>query len=580
MSHREREQRDDRWELASQAAQEGIWDWDLRTQRVYRSDYWFSLFGYEPGELADNPWVWENMIHPEDVARVLQTRRDHIEGRTDRYYTEHRMLCKDGQYRWFLTRGQLIRDEQGTPIRMLGFYTNIDQRVALKEQLVRQNKALLILNEISLRAIEAADPDVTLTYLLNRAREFMAADKAYLYLHNKKDDLMRAHSLCGFIGPSILKIRRGEFLAGQVWETGEYAYLENFDQWPGRPPTPDSTQIKTALGMPMKIGPALVGVLTMGFQTHRTVADDEREIIRQLAAIAALVVHNRDKSLKGGGPAEKSTKPDSSETNELRVSLLNSLIDGQHMTQRELTQRARKSGLTAQAGYLAMVAEVGSSDSLGCETLAELAPAEGCCWWREGKLYLFCPGQETLLEKMNSLTRATEIQERIQALTPGEPVRIGLGLPFSSLREVGTAFQQACEAVYIGSRLSPGKLAHHYLDVGLIHVLSQHKDRRYIEMFMRQALGKLIDHDYKKRAHLVETLAAIVKTPSLREAAEAMFIHTKTLLFRKHKIEELLGESLDDSAVRLNLFLAVQLYGVNADWGQPLELLDSDKPAE
>ena len=50
------EERDERWELASRAANEGIWDWDMHTNKVYRSDCWFEMFGYQPGELSDNPW--------------------------------------------------------------------------------------------------------------------------------------------------------------------------------------------------------------------------------------------------------------------------------------------------------------------------------------------------------------------------------------------------------------------------------------------------------------------------------------------------------------------------------------------
>ena len=139
MPHQDMHQRDERWELASRAAQEGIWDWDLRTNKVYRSETWFELFGYEPGELADNPWVWENMIHPDDAAEVLDARRKHIDGMVERYYVEHRMRCRDGRYRWFLSRGQVIRNDQGEPIRMTGFYTNIDARVAAREQLLREN---------------------------------------------------------------------------------------------------------------------------------------------------------------------------------------------------------------------------------------------------------------------------------------------------------------------------------------------------------------------------------------------------------------------------------------------------------
>ena len=76
---------------------------------------------------------------------------------------------------------------------------------AAQEHLLRENKALRILNEVSLRALVNQDHEVTLTYLLNRARDYMNADKAYLFLLDAREDVMRAHSLCGYIGPSILR---------------------------------------------------------------------------------------------------------------------------------------------------------------------------------------------------------------------------------------------------------------------------------------------------------------------------------------------------------------------------------------
>ena len=69
-------------------------------------------------------------------SRVIEARRDHIEGRAEEYYVEHRMLCKDGMYRWFLSRGRVIRDETGRPVRMLGFYTNIQKMIESRECLL------------------------------------------------------------------------------------------------------------------------------------------------------------------------------------------------------------------------------------------------------------------------------------------------------------------------------------------------------------------------------------------------------------------------------------------------------------
>ena len=75
-----------------------------------------------------------------------------------------------------------------------------------------------------------------------------------------------------------------------------------------------------------------------------------------------------------------------------------------------------------------------------------------------------------------------------------------------------------------------------------------------------------MEYDQQKNGHLLETLAAILRENSLRVAAESLYVHTKTLMFRKQKIEEILGESLDDPAIRLNMLLALQLYGVQNDW--------------
>lgn len=569
MSSRDAHERDERWELASRAAQEGIWDWDLRTNKVYRSEYWFEMFGYAPGELADNPWVWENMLHPDDVARVLEQRGKHMTGLSERYYVEHRMRCKDGQYRWFLSRGQVVRDEQGAPIRMLGFYTNIEARVAEQEQLIRQNKALQLLNEIALRALGSDDHDVTLTYLLNRARDYMSADKAYLFLLDTKADVMRVHSLSGYIGPSILATKRGEFLTGRVWETGAYAYQEQFDTWPGRPPTHDSSQIKTGLGVPLKVDQELVGVITMGFQASRTVAEDEKLSLHQFAAIAAQVVCQRRKNLAQAWTTKNGMPGGLADQHELRLALIKKMINGNPLHPQDLLLQARKSGLSEYSNFLAMLVETDAVGGFPREINYTMNPHDGCLLHQAGKLFVLCYGMENLLEKKEAVAKATELMQKISTHTNQARCGIGIGLPFSSLRELNSAFQQAAEALEIGPRLRPEKPVHYYLDVGLIHVLSRQKDRRYITLYLQQSLGKLVDYDQQKNGHLLETLAAILREHSLRAAADALYIHSKTLVFRKQKIEEILGESLDEPAIRLNMLLALQLYDVQSGLESP-----------
>ena len=93
----------------------------------------------------------------------------------------------------------------------------------------------------------------------------------------------------------------------------------------------------------------------------------------------------------------------------------------------------------------------------------------------------------------------------------------------------------------------------------MLRILVRNGDRSQIDLFIQHTLGKMIEYDRERNAHLMETLLAILKGKSLHSVAEELFVHPKTLLFRKHRIEEILGESLDNPVLRMNLELALQL---------------------
>lgn len=565
MQNEEVQGRDERWELASRAANEGIWDWDLRTNKVYRSAYWFEMFGYQPGELADTPWVWENMIHPDDAASVIEQRGRHIEGRAQRYYAEHRMRCKDGRYRWFLSRGQVIRDETGTPIRMLGFYTNIDETIASRAQILRQNAALKALNEVSLQAIANETHDATLTAILNRIREFIQADKGYLSILAPQADLMLTHSLSGSVGPTVMQHRRGEHMTGLVWATGEFQYIADFSQWPGRPQTEDSVQIKAAVGIPLRVGSTIVGAITLGFTSRREVLAEEVDILQQFAVIAALVVRNRQMALQLKEDFRLRTLLEKVQPID-RVSFLNALAEGKPIPARELAAQAKLFALPTKSGYITLVAHSAFSAARFSDGLVRVEEENNMnIWSRERKLYILYPLAQPEHERLVLSHRAEELRQQLELLLSCSLDRIGVGLYCASLRDVAAGFRQAREALEIGSRLHPKKTVHHYLDIGLLQVLSKTGDKEQVDAFIVHMLGVLIDHDRKKNSHLVETLAAILSGATLRSVADELFIHIKTLMFRKHHIEELLGESLEDASVRLNLTLALQLHELSGE---------------
>ncbi|TKB81234.1 MAG: PAS domain S-box protein [Nitrospira sp.] len=117
-----------RFDLAVQGSQTGIWDWDLRTNQVYFSPIWKQQLGYEDHDLEGRYENWEGRLHPEDRARALSTVRAYLSGQAPAFELEYRLRHKNGSYRWILARGISIQDEQGKPYRMAGSHVDITDR--------------------------------------------------------------------------------------------------------------------------------------------------------------------------------------------------------------------------------------------------------------------------------------------------------------------------------------------------------------------------------------------------------------------------------------------------------------------
>ena len=134
---------EERWTLALDGIGDGVWDWDLLTDRLYLSPMWKRMLGYAEGEIGDSPEEWRSRLHPEDAARSQQALHDHLAGRTPLYRSEKRLRCKDGSWKWLLARGRVVeRLPDGQPRRMIGTHVDISVRKALELEL-RQSHARL-----------------------------------------------------------------------------------------------------------------------------------------------------------------------------------------------------------------------------------------------------------------------------------------------------------------------------------------------------------------------------------------------------------------------------------------------------
>lgn len=127
---------EERWRVALEAAGDGVWDWNVGENTVIFSDGWKSMLGYTPTEIGNSLDEWKKRVHPEDLDEVMHDVSEHLAGNTKFYSNEHRVLCKDGSWKWILDRGMVIqRDKNHKPARMVGTHTDISSRKEMEEVL-------------------------------------------------------------------------------------------------------------------------------------------------------------------------------------------------------------------------------------------------------------------------------------------------------------------------------------------------------------------------------------------------------------------------------------------------------------
>jgi diguanylate cyclase (GGDEF)-like protein/PAS domain S-box-containing protein len=124
-----------RYALAMQGANDGLWDWDVPENRLFFSPRWKQMLGYAEADLGDAPGEWLGRVHPDDRAAVTQALDAHLSGASHHFEHEHRIQHRDGSYRWVLARGMAVRDNQGRALRVVGSQTDVTGRKQAEQRL-------------------------------------------------------------------------------------------------------------------------------------------------------------------------------------------------------------------------------------------------------------------------------------------------------------------------------------------------------------------------------------------------------------------------------------------------------------
>jgi len=147
----------ERFDLAVQGTNDGIWDWNIAAGEIYYSPRCKEILGYEDSEIANDIEIWQKLVHPEDKSLALDLLYKYLGGELQNYNVRFRMRHKDGSWKWIMSRGKAIRDANGKAIRMIGAHTDITRDKETELQLIKNEERLKLFITYTPAAIAMLD---------------------------------------------------------------------------------------------------------------------------------------------------------------------------------------------------------------------------------------------------------------------------------------------------------------------------------------------------------------------------------------------------------------------------------------
>ncbi|MCI0428677.1 MAG: PAS domain S-box protein, partial [Nitrospiraceae bacterium] len=165
---------EERWKLAVRGSNDGIWDWDIRTGKVFFSMRWKAMRGFEDHEITSHVDEWRSRIHPDDLDRVLQSIDAYLAKQIPEFFEEYRVQQKDGSYMWILDRGIALWADDGTPLRMAGSETDITERKRAEHESYERAQQALVMQTALLELARLDDTKATFSDVIPRVTKLVA----------------------------------------------------------------------------------------------------------------------------------------------------------------------------------------------------------------------------------------------------------------------------------------------------------------------------------------------------------------------------------------------------------------------
>ena len=277
-----------RWQFALEGSGDGVWDWNVSTDQVFLSAQWKRMLGYEEDEIEDTWKEWSTHVHPDDRERVNEAIYHHFRRESPVYVSEHRVRCKDGQYKWILGRGKVLSwTPEGKPLRMVGTQTDITERKQLEQRLTLQHQVADLL-------VNASGLDNAISAILQPVCQTFGWDEGLLWVVDESVQKLRCHSMWTVSGSASehygtasreLTFSYGVGLPGRVWAEAKPVWISDVTHEQNFPRAALAEQVgfHTAAAFPVRLAHRVHAVLEF---FHHEILPEDSALLTTFQAVA------------------------------------------------------------------------------------------------------------------------------------------------------------------------------------------------------------------------------------------------------------------------------------------------------
>jgi len=534
-------------QMAQQIAMLGYFEGDIASDKLYWSDQFYKNFGLVPKEKTPSIELLLSLIHPEDVGRIRQGLVQIPTQELINY--EYRIIKKDDSINWIHTLVQFAFDKDGKPLKKFGIIQDITRRKTLEMEFKKLTEELQQANNL----LNASHSRIKIAGIIAKVGYFemdIVNDSLYWSDQQYRNFGYTPQEFKPTIEFFHSRIHPGDL---DIVKTG-FAEL--------------STQAEVEYQFRIIKADGTIGWLYSRINSNT----DEQGQRTKIFGITQDITEQK-KTLERITQVER----DLIFTNQMyhRSTYLNKLLVND-CQEEDIIKTLNEFGIETTGEYCCFVVRLSEKlsfmpDILDCDVNTKNGAKQKVLIWlaerEEGLIWKFNDDIIMLMSmtgingKYSQIAFVNQLIGEMEGVFPSIYVKIGIsgvaGLPIN-LRGI---YENAHRAALVASMIEGSSTAH-CDDIGLYDVAIQLLNDKNTCAMIQKTIGRLAEYDQKRGSDLVLTLEYILTDMSLKTVGEKLFIHHNTVIWRKGRIEVLLGMSLDKIETRVLLLLYFKIWNL------------------